>query len=831
MKGGAVPIQALRELECRACPLEDRSAPDSSLLKILPAGKSLNALIYFLFDSPEKSEIENGRPFSSRAGKLLKELVSPRILGESRFGYCIRSNPPNNRNPSIVEIECCRPSIERDIEAVKPKAIFGFGTVPLVWAGEGVAAGGIHAWRGRRFPVRIGSHVCWYFPMIDPTYILHLDEYKTRMFSDVLEKDLNRALDSVMSWGVPFVPTEAEQRGGAEVIESIAELTAIFKTWNDPQVSVAFDLETSCLRPYDGKILTMALASKDRTITFPLDHPESFWRTHDDRSQIEELVRTFFSKSLCRKIAHNLSFDLEWIFMKYGVGTLTRDRLHCTMAQGYVLDERSGMLSLNDLVAQYFGFNLKALSDVDKENLAGTPVEDVLAYNALDAKWTVALFEKQAARLIDEGLTRVYEEQRRRIPTLVVAQSIGLIPDVDKIEEFRTRIVGALRAAETMILADPAVEIYREQHMAELNIRSTKDLTVLFTEILKHPELITDEGKVSTDVEHLSKIDHPLGKLVGTFREFDKLNSTYIEPLSEGGASLHNDGRVHTSFKSCHTATRRLSSADPNVQNFPKRENSWVRGVFRAPQGHYLVAIDYGQIEFRVIVMASKAKKLIEAVWNRLDIHMEWAEKFAWAHPANVGGKKFLKDKQALKKFRGEIKNTVVFPLFFGSATSSVAASLNMPMSVTEPLVEEFWAEYDEVKKWQKSVINRYYKTGYVETLTGFRRRGPLNKNKIINTPIQGTASDIVIDGMNRLSEYSQKTGCIIYQPVMNIHDDLTFVMPKVGFENHLEVAVGEMLKCKFGFINVPLSVEVSIGENWGEMEEVGTYFSNDWEK
>ena len=290
---------------------------------------------------------------------------------------------------------------------------------------------------------------------------------------------------------------------------------------------------------------------------------------------------------------------------------------------------------------------------------------------------------------------------------------------------------------------------------------------------------------------------------------------------------MHNDGLVHTVFNTVFTATGRLSSSSPNVQNYPIRDSPWVRKMFVAPQGHKFMKLDYGQIEARVIAMMSKDKVLSAALWEKYDIHLDWAEKFSKVKPSLLDSK--LDKKVAMKKLRSRIKSLVVFAAFYGSGSPSISKSLGMSLKETEKLLDEFWKEFSGVRTWQQKLRRDYEKNGYVQCLTGRRRRAPLDYTKLINTPVQGTASDIVVDAMSRLSMLSTRTKQPQYQAVMNIHDDLSFYLPVNSIDKDMEVIIDTVLKCPFDFVDVPLSVEVSVGDNWFSMSEVGTFFSNEW--
>ncbi len=226
--------------------------------------------------------------------------------------------------------------------------------------------------------------------------------------------------------------------------------------------------------------------------------------------------------------------------------------------------------------------------------------------------------------------------------------------------------------------------------------------------------------------------------------------------------------------------------------------------------------------------MATKDKAFCKALWENYDVHMEWAERLAYAYPARIGGKQMLKDKEAMKTFRTDIKNQFTFPLFFGAKLSSAAGYLHIPERVLAKYYDDFWEEFDGVYRWQQDLLTFYQKYGYVECLTHRRRRGPLSTNQIYNSPIQGTAADVVLDAMSRLSE----TGDPDLQPEINIHDDLTFLrVPTKRVDVVAEKIIEHMLAVPFDWVNVPISVEMSLGSNWADLKEVGVYTSDNWGK
>ena len=301
---------------------------------------------------------------------------------------------------------------------------------------------------------------------------------------------------------------------------------------------------------------------------------------------------------------------------------------------------------------------------------------------------------------------------------------------------------------------------------------------------------------------------------------------TFIKPILSGGKHIHADGLVHTTFNTTGTVTGRLSSDKPNVQNYPRRtaEQRRIREAFVAPPGHVFVKCDYGQMEARVIAMATKDQAMVAALYDRYDVHGAWAKKLDKRCP-------YVLPKHAndMKVLRGIVKNSLVFPAFYGASAKSIARNLGIDELECEDLFRDFWHEFRGVKRWQDREWNFFLRRGYVQTLFGRRRRGILSRNMVLNSPIQSAASDIVVRAMHRLSEKAIKDQKPCLQAVINIHDDLSFYVPENGIEEYIEDIVTEMLWDKYDFMNVPLSVEVSVGANWSEVQEVGSYFSNTW--
>lgn len=823
----------MQRIGCDACPLNKAQLHSP---KMQPIG-STRPLIYILGEAPGEEEDMKGEPFVGKSGKLLRSQFSPSYLKRDvRIGNTIRCRPPENRTPELAEIECCRLKVQDDIEKAAPLVVMGTGNIPLSWA-TGLSS--VTGWRGKLITTRIGKHACWYYPVLHPSFVLRKQsKYRKSEFELCLEHDIQWLLDNVESLP-PAKVYDAPYDTGIELIEgqSLSDFNRLEDLLNElaKKPSVAIDLETSGLRPYvdDPKIHLCSIGTFGQTVAFPMDHPQG-WNSNL-RRRVWALVAEFLLSS-GKKVAHHLGFELEWLTYFYGRELANLTEWEDTMAQAHTLDERIGALSLNDLTRQHFGFFLKEQSKVDPKRLLEFPIRDTLRYNGMDSKWTHLLYETQRPTIEREPkFVREYERKIRLEPALVFTQQKGILVDFDYAKKMEDELVIELAQIERKLTACPEIVKYKTQ-FGEFAASSPDHVLRLMKDVCRRDEIKKEGGGHTSDEAALSKIpasEVPSAALILEHRSVMKLAGTYITPLLAGRNS-YSDGRMHPKFSSMVAVTGRLACEDPNAQNFPKRKHKEIRGVVVPPKGQWLAAADYGQLEARVIAMASCDDTLCRALWTGYDIHGFWADRFMQEYPRikdriikdyKVSGDD---DKLIRKKFRDEIKNGWVFPQFFGSQIRSCAQNLQVPDMIAEDLGAEFWDQFQGVKKWQDRLLKDYEKNLYVETLTGRRRRGPQSRNEIINAPIQGTAADIVTESMAELSELSVILEDEQYQPNINVHDDLTTNLADKGLEGYLKDIALVMCRHRFDFINVPLIIEFSVGDRWHTIQEIAVYRSNE---
>jgi len=481
-----------------------------------------------------------------------------------------------------------------------------------------------------------------------------------------------------------------------------------------------------------------------------------------------------------------------------------------TMVYGYLLDERKGMLNLNTMCMEHLGFFLKQMTTVNAAAILDQNYNDVLVYNGLDAKYT-ALLHAVVKRKLPKTMKAAHARLLRATVMIAQVQNNGVPCCLEGLDSVRKEFTAKADKHEAAFFDCVETEKYKKKYGKDCSITAPKDVLRMFTDVMGFPLSSSDEASLeSTNTE--------VGAAVIGHRKAQKILSTYVTGVAD---VIYDDGLLHPNYSLTRTATGRTSCERCNMQNWPKRKGKQVRRSIKVNDDEWLLSADYGQIEARVIGMAAKDRVFCKALWENFDIHLEWAEKIAYAFPRVVGGKKFLKDKKAMGGFRSKIKNTWVFPLFFGCQLYTAANGTGLTEEEAEPLFNEFWATFSDTKEWQESLYKEYKKNMYVETLTGRRRNGVLSLNEVVNTPIQGTASDIVVNAMCRISEETD------YNIIMNIHDDITSRI----HEDHIDAAIEDiatiMTNAPFDFINVPLAIEMEVGKDWANMESIGTFTTN----
>jgi DNA polymerase-1 len=408
--------------------------------------------------------------------------------------------------------------------------------------------------------------------------------------------------------------------------------------------------------------------------------------------------------------------------------------------------------------------------------------------------------------LEDEGLSRLYEEvERPLVPVLVRMERAGIQVDTSAMDSMSAEFGAALRDLEARI------------HSAAgrtFNIASTRELSQVLFEELNLPVQKRLKTGPSTDQDVLEKLaeQHPLPALVLEHRGLSKLKGTYVDALP---LLVEADGRIHTTFHQGGAATGRLSSSDPNLQNIPIRTelSKRIRAAFVAPPGRALLSADYSQIELRILAHYASDPALLEAFRRREDVH------------AATAAETFGVPREAVTRDQRRVAKVLNFGIAYGLSAFGLSQRLDMPPQEAQAIIDRYFARYAAVKRWLEETVSRARKEGEVRTLFGRKRALPelMSRNPAlrqgaermaVNTPIQGTAADLIKIAMVRVDRALSRAR-LDAQLLLQVHDELVLEVAERDAPRLADVVREEMSAA--GALAVPLEVEVGWGRSWAE--------------
>lgn len=472
----------------------------------------------------------------------------------------------------------------------------------------------------------------------------------------------------------------------------------------------------------------------------------------------------------------------------------------------YLLDPIRNRYFLVDLARQFLGWELEE-GPADRPRDPGCRTVTLLGRDAaLCARLRPAVEAEIAARGLDHVYRRI---ELPLVPVLAAMEEAGIAVDRDQLEE-----LGRLLARRGEELAEQIYALAGES----FNINSTQQLGHILFERLGLPVIKKTKTGYSTDAEVLEALAprHPIAELVLEYRSLVKLQGTYVEGLAE---HIGPDGRIHSTFQQTVTATGRLSSTQPNLQNIPIRDEPgrFLRRAFVAAPGCRLVAADYSQIELRVLAHYSGDPALREAFQQGQDVHARTASEIFGVPLEQVSAE------------QRRVAKAVNFGLAYGQTDFGLARTLRIDRADAKRFMERYFERYPGVRRYMEETVRRARETGEVTTLLGRRRPLPEIRHRVyhirqnaeraaINTPIQGTAADIMKLAMIRVHRQLEAQG-LRSRIVLQVHDELVVEAPTDEVQ---EVAALLRREMESAFtLAVPLVVDVRAGENWYQMEEV----------
>lgn len=574
----------------------------------------------------------------------------------------------------------------------------------------------------------------------------------------------------------------------------------------------AFDTETTSLDYSKAQIVGVSFAvTPGKAAYVPFDHNYPEAPQQLNREEILDKLRPLLENPATAKLGQNLKYDAH-ILANHGI-TL-RGITHDTMLESYVLNSTLTKHNMDDLAKEYLGVTTITYQDITGKGVKQIPFQEVSLeqagpYAAEDADITLQLHQTLITKLkAQPSLLKLYSEIE--IPLLTV---------LTRIESNGVLIDNAMLSQQSLELAGHIATLEQQAHDLAghvFNLGSPKQIQTILYDQQKLPILKkTPKGQPSTEESVLQELalEYPLPKLILEHRSLSKLKSTYTDKLPQQVDD--KTGRIHTSYHQAVAATGRLSSSDPNLQNIPIRseEGRKIRQAFIAPPGYKIVAADYSQIELRIMAHLSADAGLLKAFSAGEDIHKATA--------AEVFG-------VALDQVTTDLRRSakaINFGLIYGMSSFGLANQLGLTRGQAQSYIDLYFARYPGVKNYMDTIKEQAREQGYVETLFGRRLYLPEIKSKnaarrqyaertAINAPMQGTAADIIKLAMISTDQWLREENPDA-KIIMQVHDELVFEVA----EDQLDASCIHIrnLMSSAAELNVPLLVDIGIGNNWDE--------------
>ena len=617
---------------------------------------------------------------------------------------------------------------------------------------------------------------------------------------------------------------------------------------------LSFDTETTSTDPMHARLVGVALAEREKhAVYLPTPLPDG-----TPEAEALDAIRAALENPDLPKVGHNVKYDLE-VLARHGV--TVRGEIFDTMVAHYLLNPEASH-KMDDVASFHLNYRPQPITDLigtgkGAITMDQVPVEDVGPYACEDADVTLRLVPvlTEALQAVDDGEGRLLQIAETiefpLVPVLAAMEMTGVKVDEGVLAEIREGLEAQMADLETQIYEqagreftigspkqigevlfnDPPTD---EDHQAyQTWLQDMKDYEAGETadgEKPKTKKLLAEEaptfglglqplgktrtGQPKTDERVLSELaqEHALPALILDWRQVSKLKSTYVDKLPE---LIHPDtGRVHTDFNQTITATGRLSSSNPNLQNIPIRTDlgKEIRKAFVAEPGHVLMAADYAQIELRIIAHMSGDPELVKAFAENKDIHTATAARV------------FDVDYDDVTRAQRDRVKQVNYGIPYGISAFGLAQRLRIGNKEAQTLIDQYRQSYPQVIQFLDGLMEEARDRGYVETLLGRRRYVPQitsrNPNDrayaeriAVNMPIQGTQADMIKiamiaihDGLAAVSEGARM--------ILQVHDELVFEVPE-GDVEAVSAFVSEQMKAALPLGDVPIVVEVGVADNW----------------
>lgn len=614
----------------------------------------------------------------------------------------------------------------------------------------------------------------------------------------------------------PVVDTELKY----ETILDQARFDVWMKKLGDAKL-FAFDTETTGIDAQQAQLVGLSFAVQPYEAAYiPLTHSYMGVPEQLDRDTVLRALKPILEDPSKLKVGQHAKFDINILANcaiggDQSCGITVQGIAYDTMLESYVLDSTATRHDMDSLAQKYLGHTTVSFQDIAGKGAKQLTFDQISLeqagpYAAEDADVTLRLHQT-----LFEKLTA--------IPSLVSVLTdieMPLVPVLARIERQGALVDAKLLGVQSVELGEKMVELEREAFAIageEFNLGSPKQLGAILYEKLGHPILSkTAKGQASTAeavLAELAEQDFPLPKVLMQYRSMSKLKSTYTDRLPE--QINPRTGRIHTSYHQAVAATGRLSSSDPNLQNIPIRtaEGRRIRQAFVAPKGYKLLAADYSQIELRIMAHLAKDEGLLHAFRNDLDVHKATA--------AEVFGVEL----GAVTTDQRRSAKAINFGLIYGMSAFGLAKQIGVDRKQSQAYIDRYFARYPGVLAYMERTRAQAAEQGYVETIFGRRlylpdinaknpalRKGA--ERTAINAPMQGTAADIIKKAMVAVDNWLTASG-LDAKVILQVHDELVLEVREDLVEQVRDEIRQHMSHA--ATLDVPLLVEVGVGDNWDE--------------
>ena len=637
--------------------------------------------------------------------------------------------------------------------------------------------------------------------------------FNTKALKKLFEElEFSRLVKWIETSETEIAKVAEKEKGEYKLLDSIPKLKKLIAKIRQKGV-FSFDTETTSLDPISAELVGMSfsLAPKEGYY-LPLGHISQGREKNLDLQESLSLFKPILEDEKTSKIGQNLKYD-RGVLLNYGIEL--RGIAFDTMVASYLLNPSARQHNLSNLAEKYLDYKMIEIGELigtgkKQKSFAEVPLDLALKYSAEDADIALRLRGVLEPLLKRNELDRLFRNvEMPLVPVLCDMEYAGVSLD--------TRILKKMSASLEKQMERLTGEIHSLAG-GEFNINSPTQLQkILFEDLKLPPGRKTEKGTGrSTDVEVLEQLSkfHPLPRKILEYRQLSKLKSTYADALFDLINPKTN--RVHTSFNQTVTATGRLSSSDPNLQNIPIRTEVGreLRKAFvPATEDNFILSADYSQIELRVLAHFSRDETLTESFRRGEDIHARTA--------SEIYG---VKIEKVIPEMRRQAK-TVNFAVMYGVTAYGLSQQTELSTSEAKKFIDIYFARYPEVKKYIDEIKDVARKQGYVTTLLGRRRYLPeiTSKNRqvrefaertAINTPIQGSAADMIKVAMvNIWRELKRRK--LETKMILQVHDELVFEVPQKEVEtvkNLVKKKMETALK-----LSVPVKVDIGVADNWLE--------------